>query len=222
MCAPASQLAEPWASGLQDCVESGHCGSTGAGHVELGHEDETSNSCLLFAESRAVADVLQEPRLECVPGLHDTTTDEISVGSWKFAAMVKSRPNAIACCSISRVAIRSGPLRRTAPDRAASEMGSDPSSWSGSHDNRYGRRLSSMPASDTTLSASPKNPQLHLGMGSSGSRSPAIGMCTWPSSPAAPVAPLTTRPRCPIHRQSHPTMAETNERERPCRPKCRR
>ncbi len=51
-----------------------------------------------------------------------------------------------------------------------------------------------MPVSEATLSASPSNPQLQCGRGCPGSRRPCIGMCTWPSSPAKPAAPLTTCP----------------------------
>lgn len=59
---------------------------------------------------------------------------------------------------------------------------------------QYGNRLFSMPVSDATLSASPRKPQLHRGIGWSSASSPDMGMCTWPSSPAIPDAPLTTCP----------------------------
>ena len=51
-----------------------------------------------------------------------------------------------------------------------------------------------MPVSEATLSASPSKPQLQCGRGCPGSRRPCIGMCTWPSSPAKPAAPLMTCP----------------------------
>ncbi len=49
-----------------------------------------------------------------------------------------------------------------------------------------------MPVSEATLSTSPAFPQLHIGVGWSGSSSPSIGICTCPSSPAIPAAPRTT------------------------------
>ena len=62
------------------------------------------------------------------------------------------------------------------------------------------------------LSASPTKPQLHRGTGWPGASRPSIGMCTWPSSPACPAAPLMTRPESitPPPRPV-PTIADTDE-----------
>src|SRR5215203_540961 len=51
-----------------------------------------------------------------------------------------------------------------------------------------------MPVRDTTLSASPRKPQLHRGIGWSSASSPDMGMCTWPSSPGHPGRSLNYLP----------------------------
>ena len=77
-----------------------------------------------------------------------------------------------------------------------------------------------MPDNEATLSASPLNPQLQRGKGWPSSSSPCIGMCTCPSSPAIPAAPLMIRPLSitPPPRPV-PTIAETDERSPAIGPK---
>ena len=70
-----------------------------------------------------------------------------------------------------------------------------------------------MPVSEAMLSTSPSKPQLHCGTGWPSSSTPCSGICTWPSSPAMPAAPLTTLPlsTTPPPRPV-PTIAATDER----------
>src|SRR6266545_853758 len=78
-----------------------------------------------------------------------------------------------------------------------------------------------MPVSDATLSASAWNPQLHSGTGCPSASRPSIRMCTWPSSPAIPATPCTTRPASMIPPpRPVPTIAETDEWACAAVPKC--
>ena len=79
-----------------------------------------------------------------------------------------------------------------------------------------------MPLNDATLSKSAANPQLHRGTGWPGTSRPSIGIWTWPSSPAIPAAPRTTRPASMTPPPSPvPTIADTDERRDASSPKCR-
>ena len=79
-----------------------------------------------------------------------------------------------------------------------------------------------MPLNDATLSKSAANPQLHRGTGWPATSRPSIGIWTWPSSPAIPAAPRTTRPASMTPPPSPvPTIADTDERRDASSPKCR-
>ena len=69
-----------------------------------------------------------------------------------------------------------------------------------------------IPVSEARLSTSPSKPQLHTGTGWPSSSTPCSGICTWPSSPAMPAAPRTTRPLSTTPPPSPvPTIADTDD-----------
>ena len=76
-------------------------------------------------------------------------------GSRKFAAMVNSRPSAIACCLkiVSAISSPSSAYLRTS--LAAALIGIWARSWPGYLVSQYGSRLFWIPVSEATLSASP-------------------------------------------------------------------
>jgi hypothetical protein len=142
-------------------------------------------------------------------------------GSVKFAAIVKSFPIARACCPNTARASGSSRSPRPRSILAARSIGSAASGWSGNRFSQYGNRFFLMPVSEAMLSTSPSKPQLHTGTGWSSSSTPCNGICTWPSSPAIPAAPLTTRPASTTPPPSPvPTIAATEERSAAAAPKC--